>query len=516
MTSSKQRENNKKHVMLAIVFSTMAMFINYAISFFLTPYITTEIGTEAYGFVTLAKTFSNYGVIITSCLNAYAIRFITVSYHKGDVDKAKNYYSTVLIADTVLLVVCSLLSLILVNNIQMFFVVPNELLWDVKILFFVDIVNFLLLTIANVYTVAGYIRNRLEIINTFKIAIYISEAIVLIIAFKFFTPRLYYVGIGLLISTIVFYLLNFCYKCHILPDVTLSASHFSFSAVKELLGRGTWSAISQIGNILNSGLDLWVTNLMLDPISMGELSIVKTVYAIFSTIPSLITQPFQPILLKRYSESDSVGVIKTLKLEMKLMGFVTAVAIAGFIVIGKPYFQLWTPNQNADLLYKLAIITVIGFLFDGVAYPLFYVYSLTLKNIMPCIVTLISGLLNLVGMYLLISYTSLGLYAVVGTTTVLGFATFFVFTPIYTAYCLKIKRYSFFSTVLRICVGCIALTGASWILLRGVPVNGWGSFIIVAFLVVIISFPIYFFSVFEASERRMIIGIMLNRRKRVR
>lgn len=500
MPDLKLVENNRRHVLMAIAFSTVAMIVNYAISFFLAPYITAEIGTEAYGFVTFAKTVSNYGVVLTSCLNAYAVRFITVSYHKGDVEKARKYYSSVLIADTALLVVLSVLALTFVSNLQIFFVVPDELLRDVQILLFIDIVNFLLFTIVNVYTVAGYICNRIERINCFRIILYISEAVVLIIAYGFFKPRIYYVGIGLLVSTIVFGVLSFCYKRQALVDLTLSPSLFSFEAIKELLGRGVWSALSQIGNILNSGLDLWVTNLMLKPIDMGVLSIVKTVYAIFGTLPALLTQPFQPVLLKLYSDSDSNGVVSTLKAEMKIMGYITSVAIAGFVVLGRPYFHLWTPGQDASLLQRLAIITVVGFLFDGVAYPLFYVYALTLKNTLPCVITVIGGGFNLIGMYVLISQTRLGLYAVVGTTTVIGFLMFFVFTPIYAAKCLKIKCITFFSTIIRICLGCALITTISMVVLQNVVVENWFKFIFVATLIVVISVPIYWVGVLSKED----------------
>lgn len=119
----------------------------------------------------------------------------------------------------------------------------------------------------------------------------------------------------------------------------------SFSAVKELLGRGLWSAFNQIGNLLNTGLDLWVTNLMLDALKMGQLSIVKTVASMCSALPPLITQPFQPTLLKLYADKNKVGVRDTIIFQMKLLGILSGVILAGFSVLGKSYFELWTPTM---------------------------------------------------------------------------------------------------------------------------------------------------------------------------
>ena len=115
-----------------------------------------------------------------------------------------------------------------------------------------------------------------------------------------------------MLSSIVYGTINFGVKQKLTPDLVCRSNLFSFSAVKELLGRGLWSAFNQIGNLLNTGLDLWVTNLMLDALKMGQLSIVKTVASMCSALPPLITQPFQPTLLKLYADKNKVGVRDTI------------------------------------------------------------------------------------------------------------------------------------------------------------------------------------------------------------
>ena len=72
--------NKVKRLIITIVTSGMATLLSFLISFTLTPYITNKLGVEAYGFVTLAKNFTQYASIITIALNSYASRYITVSY----------------------------------------------------------------------------------------------------------------------------------------------------------------------------------------------------------------------------------------------------------------------------------------------------------------------------------------------------------------------------------------------------------------------------------------------------
>lgn len=42
--------------------------------------------------------------------------------------------------------------------------------------------------------------------------------------------------------------------------------------------------------------------------------------------------------------------------------------------------------------------------------PIYYVYTLTLKNKLPCWITIAGGFLNVVSMYVLLKYTQMGVY----------------------------------------------------------------------------------------------------------
>lgn len=502
------RGGDKIQIVVAMLCSVFAMIINYMISFFLTPYITNTLGTEAYGFVSLAKTVANYGVIITSCLNAYASRFVVVAYHEGNKKRANLFYSSVVIADVLLIAVSAFAALFLAKNIRSFFAVPDELLQDVKILFYLDILNCMVLALANVYTVAGYIKNRLQYISISKIITYGSEALILIVLFSLFKPNVWFVGVALLLSSVVYGIINFGLKNKMTPDLVCRPNLFSFSAVKELLGRGLWSAFNQIGNLLNTGLDLWVTNLMLDAMKMGQLSIVKTVASMCSALPSLITQPFQPTLLKLYANKDKKGIQNTIVLEMKLMGTLSGIILAGFFVLGETYFELWTPNNDCTLLNNIAIVSLIGFVFESVANPLFYTYTLSLKNTVACIVTVISGALNVLSMFILLTYTDLGLYAVVGTTTVLGFITFFVFTPLYSAWCIGLPLTAFYGAIIRIVFSDMVVVSTVKLIFKETVENSWMSFIGNVILIGIIGLFIYLICVFDKSERSRILALV--------
>lgn len=467
------------------------MGINYIILFLLTPYITNYLGTEAYGFVSLAKTISNYGIVITSCLNAFSARFITIAYHEDDIRKANKYYSSVVIANLILFAIVFVFDAVFTWKLQVFIRIPGELVRDVKILFFIDILNYMVLAIGNVFNGYAYIKNTLDRIHIVRIISYLIEAVVLYALFSFFDAKVYYVGIALLVSSIVLAVLNLAISKHSTPELMIRLRHFSIAAVKDLVLSGIWNSINNVGNLLNSGLDLWVSNLMLSATAMGELSIVKTVSTIFTTIAQLISSPFHPQLLKAYSEKNKSAVISIFNCQICLSGYVVCVVTAGFVAIGYSYFALWTPNQNIDLLSGIAIVTVIGFLFEGMATPLFYTYTLTLKNTIPCVVTIISGFLNVLGMYVLLKNTSIGLYGVVGTTTVLGFGTYFIFNPLYAAHCIGAKWNTYYPSMIKNLISTAIVCTISKLLPLMKLAKGWGGFALAAIIICIIAAPIH-------------------------
>lgn len=79
---------NNLRIATAIIVSGLGVFISYLINFLLTPYITDNIGIEAYGFVSIAKNFVNYAQIATIAITSFVVRYISVSYHEKKMQEA--------------------------------------------------------------------------------------------------------------------------------------------------------------------------------------------------------------------------------------------------------------------------------------------------------------------------------------------------------------------------------------------------------------------------------------------
>lgn len=75
-----------KQIAINILAQIGAFAIQYCISFFLTPFIVKTLGVEAYGFVSLSSNIIGYMQVATIALNSMASRFISMAYHRGDLE----------------------------------------------------------------------------------------------------------------------------------------------------------------------------------------------------------------------------------------------------------------------------------------------------------------------------------------------------------------------------------------------------------------------------------------------
>lgn len=500
-----RRRNDGVQFFITTSLVLISAAFNYGISLVLTQYITNRIGAEAYGFVTFAKTFANYATVITVAINAVATRFITIEYHKGQYDVANTYYSTLFFANLLLSCAILVISFFVINNLEKVLTITVGLVYDVKTLFSLSIINICILSLGTVFNSATYINNRLDYAAIFKIAAYSVEAIAMVFLFTRFGPRIQFVGIALVLSSIVLVVENYGYGRQVIKELKVKRCLFKFSAIKKVFSTGIWYSINSLGNMLNSGLDLWITNLLLSSLQMGQLAIVKTVTTIEVALFQLTSQPFQPYFMKYYANNDIEKLTTSLKYAMKTNGFLSNVLFAFLSVFGLYYYNLWTPSEDINLLAIITFISIIGTLIEGIVTPLYFVYVLTLKNKIPCIVSLVSGLLNVTFMYILIRNYSFGIEIVVGTTTVLSWVINFVFTPFYVARCLKIHIKEFYSPLLRNIASAIFMVLVFKLLSIVIHPESWCLLIITGVVCTIIGIFIHYGVALTKKERKQVV-----------
>ncbi|MBO4653242.1 MAG: oligosaccharide flippase family protein [Lachnospiraceae bacterium] len=493
-----------RRLALNLTANFISFIVTFGINFFLSPYIVKQVGVDAYGFVGLANNFVSYASLIAIALNALAGRTITVKIYENDYEGANKFFTSVLIANAVIsgvmLLGFSLVWFFLGNLIN----IPSGIFWDVKILFAALFFECVIYTSGSVFSVSTYATNKLYLNSLRSIEASIGRAVILVILFVFFSPNICYLGITAALMAVYCLIYNVYYTRKLLPFIKVHKSSFDIGAVKELVASGIWSLIIRLGQILSDGLDLLISNLLINPIAMGVLSLAKTIPTLISSIMGSIAGVFSPGFTILYAQKKYDELLIDVKRAMKVMGIFVNIPMIILIVCGKEFFTLWQPTQDAGQLHVLSILTCCCLVISGginCLYELFIVVKRIKEN---AIAVVLGGLVSVLITFLLLKTTSLGIYAIAATSSFVSILRNLAFTAPFGAKCLGQKWYAFYPEVFRpvvfdamsVAFGCVVL-----LLIK--PVN-WPMLIIKAGIITVFSFAVGFFIILNKTDRQLI------------
>lgn len=486
------------------MFATLFAFIvNLAINFVLSPFVINKLGSEAYGFVNLANNIANYASLLTIALNSLASRFITISYHKKRIQEATEYFNSVLYANIFLGAIIMAIFLTVSAYLEYFINIPANMIIEVKILFVLIFANTVLSLVNSTFSVATFIKNRLDLSSIRTLESIFIKAAILFVTFMLFSPNIFYFGIAVFISTIFVFITNCIYKRKLVPEIKISLRFFKRKKAFELVKSGSWNVITSVGQILINGLNLLISNIFIGPLAMGQLAIAQLLSTQFSNFMATLASVFNPRLTEIYAQQSSEHTANQLIFNMKIAGFFASICLSCILIWGKLFYSLWLPKEDSFVLWKLTLLLMIGVFASGAVHPLFYVYPLTKKIKTSALMQLGSGFLNLILVLPLLHYTSLGLYAVAGVSTCISLVRDLTFTPMYAANCLGVRRITFYPVIVRYLCSLTVILFLQFWANRIMQSNTWGELILGCILGIIIGGLSNFAILFNAEERQM-------------
>lgn len=514
--------SNNKRTIINVVCSMFVLLTNVAISFWLSPYIVEHIGVEANGFVTLANNFVTYAQLIVTALNSMAARFIAIAYVKKDYKKANLYYNSVFWGNLIIVAVLIIPAIVCIAKLESLVNVPNDILLDVKILFSFVFLNFFISTGLPNWDCGTFVTNRLERTYIPQMLTSILRCIIIFTTLTILLPKVYYIGIATIISNILLLICNYYNTRKLTPELKIKLFPdkilYSGKAIKELVGAGIWNSVSNVGNMLLSGLDLIICNVFLGATQMGVISLTKIVPNAIGQLSSSIQNAFAPELTINYAQDNREALLKNLNRAMKLTSIILVVPIAVFIVLGKEFFSLWVPSQDASLLQILSILAIFGYMFTSGTLILFNVFQTVNKVKSNAIAMIISGIFSVVITIIIAKFTDYGIYAVAGVSSICNFIRNMVFTLPATAKYLGFKWnifykqvfISFFSTISLIIIGSFVKK----ILESYFAINSWAGFIFAGAIIAIIDILINIFIILNKDERKYLMNKIKSKLKK--
>lgn len=486
------RDENKQ---LAInMIAQIAVFaIQLCISFFLTPFIVRKLGVEAYGFVALSNNIIGYMQVITVALNSMAGRFITIEYHKGNLHKANQYFSSVFYANCIISLVIAVVCIFLAVYLEYIINIPSALVSDIKLLFLLLTANTVINLVFNVYIVPPFIKNRLEITSIRNLISAILQMAMLLGLFLLFAPRVSYLGIASVVASIYLVAANIIIKRRLTPEFYLSRKDYDWKSIREILSSGVWNLVNKASVILEKGFDLLLANWFISNLIMGMLSVVSSITVLIPRVVNMAASSFAPSITAQVAKDDIQGIQRNVLKSIKIMSIMVILPLSVLYVYGDRFFSLWLPDQNSDLLYLITILTTLDMIFGMPLEICWSIFSAVNKVKIPAIVMFFVGGLTFLSLLILLSIfddATVQMICLASARTFWNIIKNVTFLPIYGAKCLNLKWNYFYQNMAIPVFGIVISLLVCQIYRFIIIPNTWGMFIIAAGIVCFSGFVI--------------------------
>lgn len=494
----------KKQLIINIGANFVSVFVSLIISFFVTPYIVENLGKEAYAFVPISNNFVMYMSVLTLALTSMAGRFVTLKIHKNDVNGANRYYSTSFFTNLLIAIVWALICVLVILSLDRILDIPSGIFTDVKLLFIFMFASFVVNLATTTFSVAAYTSNRLDINSLINILGSVVRIIIIFVLFLLFKPKVYYIGISVFAYMLILGSLNWISSKKLMPQLKISPSLVKLSAIRELLGSGIWNSFIQLSNVLLTGLDLLIANIVLGSSAAGLLAVAKTAPMALQSLISVVPTAFSPYLTILYAKENREQFIRELLYTLKFTSILTGIPIAAYIALSDPFFRLWVPTTSGPELTMLSMLTMISSIAAFSIMPLFHIFTITNRLKWPSIAIFITGLTNILIVLFLIRNSNLGLYAIAGVSSVLEIFRCLIFVPLYSAYCIKIDCMIIYKPILKalafMTLLVVSFLGIEYL----IPAVSWLGLLIDGSLMVMIGLAIGIAFMVNNDERKKI------------
>lgn len=506
-------EKNKQFV-INMTAQVVGFVVNIGISFLLTPFIVKSVGSESFGFVGLANNFVSYAQVITVALNSMAGRFITIKIHENNIEESKKYFTSIVFANIITAFILTLPSVMIILNLNKIVNVSDGIIFDVQLLWAFIFFNFLIGIVSATYGVAIFVRNKLYLSSVQGIISNMLRVGILIVAFSFYKPAIWYVGLASFSATLYICIWNLHYTKKLLPEVKVKIEYFDINVIKVLLSSGIWNSFSRLSSILSTGLDLLITNLYVGSVAMGILSVAKTVpnaiLALFGSLASV----YAPQLTISYAEKNYEDMRNQLMSSIKLLGMFASIPVAVLLAYGDIFYSLWVPSQDTRLLYVLTLLSCIEFIFVLPLEGLWNLFTATNNVKQASLYMFFNSILTIIIVLLSLQFTgdpNIKLYIIAGTSTGFAVVRSLIFLPMYGAHCLKFKWNIFYPTIMKNTVAVIIATLFSLLLRNIFNIETWVMLIFLCILTSVFSVTLNFVLLLDENEKKNFLKKLLRR-----
>ncbi len=503
-----KKNNQALQSSISLITSLISIGMNFCIGFFISPVIVRDLGVEANGFAQLANNFVSYAGLMTIAINAMAARFTTIAYHQGDIKKASHYYSSAMVGNLFAIGALIVPAILLIWKIDRVVTIQTTKIQDVQLLFALVFLNFFISTIYNVLNIATTVTNTLYISNIITMVGAMIRIGILLVLFNCFEVKVFFISLAAFVVTAVSCVEYYLVKKKLVPDLKFDIRYYSFKTIKELVASGVWGLVNKCGDLLMTGFDLLLTNILIGPIQMGVLSVAKMIPTNLISIAATISWNWNPKMMREYAEGKIDCMLQTLDTSAKISSIIIAIPTMVFCVFSREFYTLWMPTENASLLAALSILSLFSYFILAGSASVFNLFVITNHLKVNSISYVISAGISIIISYACVKYTDYGLFAIAGVSTTIICIRNLVFLLPYAAKCINLKWYTFYKYVFYNAACSLIVAAVAFVMKLLIPLDNWFFFIGACAIAGVLSIVILVFTMLEKQQRNAILKLI--------
>lgn len=477
-----KQASNRWQMSKNIAMNILAFAVQLIINFYISPIVVSGIGTEAYGFIGLANDFTSYASILTSVFNSVAARFIATAYYNNDYESANKYFNSLIVANLAMAGILGVVGTVIVPNLDTFLEIPASIRFDVKLTFALVFGAYILQLITTVFTTSTFVANRTDIQGMRNIINQIVRLGLIVIFLNFISLRIYWIALATLGAGVVVAVMNVSLTKVLTLHISVNLKKYAGKQyVFNLAKSGGWMAFTSLSNVLMHGLDLMIANLFIGATEMGLLSVARSFPNQFGAVIGTLAPLFTPVFVAFFAKNQIDELVKSVKKSINTLAVLLFVPICGFIVFSTEFYTLWQSSLSAEeirIIATLSTVTLLQSYFNATTASMAQLSVVTNKLKIPVLVSLGCGVFNFALVMLLIHVTSLGVYAIVLSSTVIMVARYVIFNSVYAAWCLGVPKKTFIWQAVKTWLSIPVLLAIMWGIKCLLPVSTWGGLIL--------------------------------------
>lgn len=474
-----------------------------AATLWLTPFLIGHLGIAAFGVIALANSIVSYLSILTTALYSAVSRFLAIELERGDAYAANKTFNTALFAMVGVFAALSPLILFVAIRFPSLFGLPSSLAADAGWLFATLVVAFFVTIITSIFAVSAFAYSQFVLSNAAYFCGLLARISLIIALFSVLPPRLWYIGVSMLIASLFTLLGQALLWRKLTPGLNVDIAAFDRSRMQPLLGMGGWLVINMIGAMLLSRVDLIVVNAYFGAAVMGGYAAVIQLSPLIEYMVNAAATVIRPFILVKYALGDFTGLRNLALTSIKMLGLGLALPVGLLCGFSYPLLTIWL-GQSYGHLSALLIVAIFHLSLNLSVRPLLDVQNAFNRVRWPGIATLLSGIATLGLAIALAMWGQWGPIGVAAACAVAWTAKNAIYMPLYTAHIMKLSWWTFMPSLSSSVLGTLFVAIAAYsITLVRMP-DSWltliGSVVIVSALYVMVVWVIGL----SSTERQLV------------